>query len=122
MELQYIILASAIFFLAIVVLVLSVRPRRRYEEAEETMEKPRLEFSKLIMLLVFATYFMGFIIGVWCVLKDPTQLQVLLAYTGAPALVAIGFYAWKAKAENCVRLQQKSPEGTSIADLANIPT
>jgi hypothetical protein len=49
-------------------------------------------------------YFAGAIFGGYIVMQDSTLLPELLAYIGAPTAVAIGFYAWKAKAENIIKI------------------
>ena len=53
---------------------------------------------------------------------DPSQLGVFLAYVGTPAATAIGFYSWKAKAENVVKIKQANPTATEgmPVDLNNI--
>lgn len=68
------------------------------------------------------TYFAGFVIGVRVVILDPSQLGVFLAYVGTPAATAIGFYSWKAKAENVVKIKQANPTATEgmPVDLNNI--
>lgn len=94
---------------------------------EQPIEKDRgtarkFEFSKLVLSAVLLTYFAGFGLGVWVVLLDPSQLGVLLAYAGSPAVTAIGFYAWKAKAENVVKIKKANPSETEglPVDLNNI--
>lgn len=82
----------------------------------------KFEFSKLVLSAVLLTYFAGFGLGVWAVLLDPSQLGVLLAYAGSPAVTAIGFYTWKAKAENVVKIKKANPaetEGLPV-DLNNV--
>lgn len=67
--------------------------------------KKKIEFSKQILGVVMLTYFIGVVIGSYIVIKlDPMQLGVYLAFLGTPTSVAIGFYAWKAKAENLIKL------------------
>jgi len=74
---------------------------------ERTTGPPkRAEFSKLIMAAVMATYFCGVIIGGAVVAHAPEQLGAYLSYLGAATTVSIGFYAWKAKAENVIKLNQ----------------
>lgn len=51
-------------------------------------------------------YFAGAIYGAVIVWQDSSLLGELLAYIGAPTAVAIGFYAWKAKAENVIKISQ----------------
>ena len=48
---------------------------------------------------------------------DVSQLSVFLTYVGAPTGVAIGFYSWKAKAENIMKIKQTSPEETGGAPV-----
>ena len=66
--------------------------------------------------------FAGFIVGARAVILDPNQLSVFLAYVGTPAATAIGFYSWKAKAENVVKIKQANPTATEgiPVDLNNI--
>lgn len=65
-----------------------------------------VEFSKLIMASVMATYYCGVVIGAAVVIHAPEQLGAYLSYLGAATTVAIGFYAWKAKAENVIKLSR----------------
>lgn len=82
----------------------------------------KAEFSKIVLALVLITYFVGVVIGVKISLIDITQLGVLLAYIGTPTAAAIGFYCWKAKAENLVKIKRDNPEETKDipVDLNNI--
>ena len=66
----------------------------------------RRETSKVVLavVLVVCFVFTGIIIYGWLVLIVPTpQFQGNLA----PAATAIGFYAWKAKAENQIKLKKR---------------
>lgn len=80
------------------------------------------EFSKIVLVLVLLTYFVGVFIGVKISLIDISQLGVLLAYIGTPTAAAIGFYCWKAKAENLIKIKKDNPEETQgiPIDLNNI--
>ena len=82
----------------------------------------KFEFSKLILSAVLLTYFAGFGLGVWVVLIDLSQLGVFLAYVGTPTATVIGFYSWKAKAENVVKIKKANPSETEglPVDLNNI--
>lgn len=51
-------------------------------------------------------YFAGAIYGAVIVWQDCSLLGELLAYIGAPTAVAIGFYAYKAKCENVVKISR----------------
>lgn len=82
----------------------------------------KIEFSKLVLSAVLLTYFAGFGLGFWVVTIDISQLGILLAYIGTPTAVVIGFYSWKAKAENVVKIKKANPEETEgiPVDLNNI--
>lgn len=64
------------------------------------------EFSKVVLGAVMILYFAGAIYGGVIVWQDSSLLGELLAYIGAPTAVAIAFYAWKAKAENVIKISQ----------------
>ena len=73
-----------------------------------------LEFSKLILALVIASYFIGLGFGmliIWKILGTgdttyiATALCGLFSYIAAPVAVAIGFYSYKAKAENIEKIK-----------------
>lgn len=64
----------------------------------------KAEFSKIVLGSVMLLYFAGAIFGGYIVMQDSSLLPELLAYIGAPTAVAIGFYAWKAKAENIIKI------------------
>ena len=99
--------------------------RKNKQDGKQTLKARRkLEFSKIVLVCVLLTYFVGVYIGVKISLIDITQLGVLLAYIGTPTAAAIGFYCWKAKAENIVKIKQENPEETQgiPVDLNNINT
>ena len=96
------------------------RAAQNAREGKRTARK--IEFSKLVLSAVLLTYFAGFGLGFWVVLIDLSQLGVFLAYVGTPTATVIGFYSWKAKAENVVKIKQANPtetEGMPV-DLNNI--
>lgn len=74
------------------------------------------EFSKIILCLVMFTYFVGLGFGIFIITKlvgmtatytsyISTALCGLFSYIGAPVAVAIGFYSYKAKAENVEKIR-----------------
>ena len=67
--------------------------------------KKKLEFSKLILSFVLFTYFIGVYVGIKAVSVDVNQLAVLLTFIGTPTASAIGFYCWKAKNENVLKIK-----------------
>ena len=108
------ILGAAVCAIAFVI-VLFIRGRKQGA-------RRKAEFSKIVLALVLLTYFVGVFIGVKISLIDISQLGVLLAYIGTPTAAAIGFYCWKAKAENLVKIKRDNPEETKDIpiDLNNI--
>ena len=98
------------------------RSRAAQTVKEEKGTDRKIEFSKLVLSAVLLTYFAGFGLGFWAVLIDLSQLGVFLAYVGTPTATVIGFYSWKAKAENVVKIKQAHPEETEgmPVDLNNI--
>lgn len=115
----YLISAAAglIGGIAAVLLFGGRRSRRKKEQ-----DRRKIEFSKLVLSAVLLTYFAGFVVGVRVVILDPSQLGVFLAYVGTPAATAIGFYSWKAKAENVVKIKKANQEETEgmPVDLNNV--
>lgn len=104
---------------AAVLLLSGRRPRRRREGKQN---RRKTECSKLVLWAVLCTYFAGFGVGVWAVVLDASQLGVFLAYVGTPTATVIGFYSWKAKAENVVKIKKANPEETEgmPVDLNNV--
>ena len=90
--------------------------RRSRRRTDSKNDRRKIEFSKLVLSAVLLTYFAGFVIGARAVAFDPSQLGVFLAYVG------IGFYSWKAKAENVVKIKQANQTATEgmPVDLNNI--
>ncbi len=87
----------------------------------QAKSKCKLEFSKLLLMLVMSTYFVGAAVSFVIVFIDVTQLGVVLAFIGAPTATAIAFYCWKAKAENLIKIKQEYPEILkSPLDLENL--
>ena len=72
----------------------------------------KAEFSKIVLGSVMLLYFAGAIFGGYIVMQDSSLLPELLAYIGAPTAVAIGFYAWKAKAENVLKIARSKKMDT----------
>ena len=84
------------------------------------------EFSKIILGLVMLLYFLGAVFGGYIVAVDHTGIEALLTYIGAPTATAIGFYAWKARAENVIKISKdverdkKIPENIKNEILQNV--
>lgn len=80
--------------------------------------KKKREFTKQIVGLVMATYFIGLGVGVYVVLRilldypdySVQALVAMFSYIGVPVASAIGFYCWKAKHENVNKYGNKEAE------------
>jgi hypothetical protein len=84
-------------------------------------------FTKSIMSIVVFLYFMGSLIGTALVVLaaivdiklgntlDSAMFIAYAAYLGAPTATAIGFYAWKSKAENVLKIGKTFNEDTAVS-------
>lgn len=75
-------------------------------------------FTKSLMSVIVFLYFVGALIGTALVilsaimdfrLNMPLNNEMFIAYAaylGGPTSVAIGFYAWKSKAENVLKISK----------------
>jgi uncharacterized membrane protein (DUF485 family) len=77
-------------------------------------KRRKIEFSKLILALVLLPYFYAAHIGAKVVLADFSQLAIYLGFIAAPTATAIGFYKWKAKAENTEKIRKYDHEDTDV--------
>ena len=66
--------------------------------------------SHKVLWAVVITYFIGVALGVYAIIKDPTNVGMVLGYIGGVAAVGIGFYSWKAKAENTIKIRNSLNE------------
>lgn len=64
----------------------------------------RPEFSKIVLGTVVTVWVAGAVYGAYIVNDERSQLRELLTYIGAPAVTAFGFYVWKSKAENILKI------------------
>lgn len=104
-------LAAALFYV--------YHARRR--KSKKGAARKKVEFIKLVLMLVMATYFLGVAVGVKIVLAYPEQLGTLLTFIGAPTATVIIFYAWKAKAENVIKIKKKNPDLLdSVSEIGNL--
>ena len=83
------------------------------------------EFSKLVLSAAIVTWLAGAVFGGVITALEHSRLGELLAYIGAPAATAFGFYYWKAKCENVIKYNKKEldklkdmpKEGDNNADI-----
>lgn len=85
-------------------------------------KKKVVEFSKIVLLVVIVLYLVVVGVGIDLSFIDYTQYSTLAILVGPPTATAIGFYAWKAKAENVIKIKNENPEATKDVpvDLNNI--
>ena len=77
----------------------------------------KFTYSKIYMTFLGLLYFVGAVIGAWLVIQaaildmeygrplDSAMFVAYAAYLGGPTALAIGFYAWKSKAENLLKIK-----------------
>ena len=68
------------------------------------------EFSKLVLGAAVLMWFAGAVFAAVIVCEEREQLREFLAYIGAPASTAFGFYFWKAKNENIIKYNKQQLE------------
>ena len=73
-------------------------------------------YTKILVAAVMATYFFGFAAGGVLVFLHPEFLGEWLTYIGVPTATAIGFYCWKAKAENVLKMRSEAPQAEPKKD------
>ena len=93
------------------------------EQKKRSKKKlPKPNFTKLVLVAVLFTYFVGLYIGIKVTLIDYSQFGVLATYIATPTTTVIALYCWKAKAENIIKIKKGYPEETKdiSVDLNNI--
>ena len=88
-------------------------------------------FSKSIMSTIVFLYLAGALLGSVLVIVsafvdirlqvpiDTSMFMAYAAYLGGPTATAIGFYAWKSKAENVLKIGQ-SFKSEAVSDVVRI--
>ncbi len=78
---------------------------------------PKPNFTKLVLVAVLFTYFVGLYIGIKVTLIDYSLIRRC-----NPTTTVIALYCWKAKAENIIKIKKGYPEETKdiSVDLNNI--
>lgn len=64
------------------------------------------EFSKIVLAICVGLYIVTAAVGICIIVPNPEHIGELFTFVGAPTAVAIGFYAWKARTENVVKITQ----------------
>ena len=68
-------------------------------------KKRKVEAAKLFIGGTMFIYFAAVIFGGVITWSYPENLPALFTFVGAPTTAALGFYCWKAKAENVKKLE-----------------
>lgn len=79
------------------------------EEAMTVEKKQKISFSKLMCIAIILLTFIvvGFAIVLMIITNDVTPLEYLIPSVFAEASVVTGFYSYKAKAENKIKLETR---------------
>lgn len=72
----------------------------------------KAEFSKIVLGSAVVIWAAGAVFGAYIVNEEREQLRELLAYIGAPTATVFGFYAWKSKAENVLKIAKSKKMDT----------
>ena len=68
------------------------------------------EFSKIVLAIIVFVYFGVTAVLCFVVVTAHDHAAELVDLVKAPTLTAIGFYAWKAKCENVLKIPRKDRE------------
>lgn len=77
----------------------------------------RWEFSKIVLAIIVFVYLATVIFGYFVVANVPEQIGALFSFVGTPTVTAVGFYAWKARAENLLKIPRKDRD--QVAKIAD---
>lgn len=96
--------------------------RKQLFKRESAKKRGKPTFTKVVLVAVLFTYFVGLYIGIRVTLIDYSQFGVLATYIATPTTTVIALYCWKAKAENIIKIKQGYSEETKdiSVDLNNI--
>ena len=81
--------------------------------------KKRFEFSKVLVGCIFILYLVGFVVGTKVVLGYPEGLISYFTYIATPMTTVIGFYMWKSKAENVIKIKKNTGIDIPMNDSNN---
>ena len=94
--------------------------RKLQDGSKKKLPKPN--FTKLVLVAVLFTYFVGLYIGIKVTLIDYSQFGVLATYIATPTTTVIALYCWKAKAENIIKIKKGYPEETKYGVMGKTIT
>ena len=77
--------------------------RKQLFKRESAKKRGKPTFTKVVLVAVLFTYFVGLYIGIRVTLIDYSQFGVLATYIATPTTTVIALYCWKAKAETLLK-------------------
>ena len=66
----------------------------------------KFQFSKVVLGAAVVTWIISIAFGWWYVFTRDAGLLEILTCVSSPVAVAYGFYAWKSKAENVIKMSK----------------
>lgn len=81
------------------------------------MKKKSPNFTKVVLVAILLTYFIGIATGVYVTVNDHSQFGIFATYIATPTTMIITLYCWKARAENMIKLKQGYPEETKDTSI-----
>ncbi len=107
MDTNFLILACVMLLVAVVVLVVVLRPgQNNYAPRSKCKEeKKHVEFSKVIMEVMLVVWVLSSLVGFWVILfRDQAVLMDVLGFIQTTVTVVAGGYYAKSGAENWKKL------------------
>ncbi len=83
--------------------------------------KKKFEFSKVIFIyiaIMFSIVIIFTMVLMW-VTKDTTAVAYLIPAVGGLMATTVGFYSWKTKAENILKIKQNTVNNIDAEDITN---
>ena len=83
--------------------------------------KKKFEFSKAIFIyiaIMFTIVIIFSMVLMW-VTKDTTAVAYLIPAVGGLMATTVGFYSWKAKAENILKIKQNTVNNIDAENITN---
>lgn len=115
------ILVSILINLIVCITMIMLYNRMKITKKKCKSERRRMEFTKIVLLIVLSTYFIGVWTGTYIVMQNPEQLNAYLTYIAAPTTAVVLAYCWKSKAENVIRMKRENPNIVeSISEISDI--
>ena len=100
----------------------------------KNQKEEKTTFTKSILALIMLLYFLGAILGGILVVfsaglnfrlgmqVDSSMFIAFASYIGGPTATAIGFYAWKSKAENILKISNSNEISKKVISETSVET